>query len=90
MALNIKNAEVEGLVEEVARLAGESKTEAVRKALEERRARLAYRMAADSRRERLMRFLENELWPSVPDEQMGRELSRTEEEAILGYGEQGV
>ena len=47
MALNIKNAAVERLVEEVARLSGESKTEAVRRALEERKARLAYRVAGD-------------------------------------------
>ena len=45
MALNIKNEAVERLVAEVARLAGESKTEAVRRALEERKARLAYRLA---------------------------------------------
>ena len=37
MALNIKNADVERLATEVARLTGESKTEAIRRALEERR-----------------------------------------------------
>jgi hypothetical protein len=36
MALNIKNVEVERLAEEFARFAGETKTEAVRRALEER------------------------------------------------------
>jgi len=36
MALTIRNQEVERLAEEVARLAGETKTEAVRKALEMR------------------------------------------------------
>ena len=45
MALNIKNAEVERLVEEISRLTGESKTEAVRRALEERKGRLAFRVA---------------------------------------------
>src|SRR4029453_11787484 len=40
MALNLKNAEVERLAAEVARLTGESKTEAIRRALEERRQRL--------------------------------------------------
>ena len=35
MALNIKNAEVERLAAEVARLTGESKTEAIRRALDE-------------------------------------------------------
>jgi antitoxin VapB len=33
VAVNIKNAEVERLLDEVARLAGETKTEAVRRAL---------------------------------------------------------
>ena len=90
MPLNIKNPEVERLVEEIADLAGETKTEAVRKALEERRARLAYRLSGNGRAARLARFLENELWPLVPDDQRGRALSRAEEEAILGYGPEGV
>jgi len=37
VALNIKNDEVERLAADVARLTGESKTEAIRRALEERR-----------------------------------------------------
>lgn len=90
MALNIKNPEVERLVNEIARLTGESKTEAVRRALEERRARLAYRVASDSRAVRLRAFLEQELWPAVPGQELGRRLSRAEEEAILGYGAEGV
>ncbi|MGH7824917.1 MAG: type II toxin-antitoxin system VapB family antitoxin [Candidatus Binatia bacterium] len=90
MALNIKNSEVERLVEEVADLAGESKTEAVRRALEERRARLTLRIAGDHRSTRLKGFLEREFWPVVPQEELGRRLSRAEEEAILGYGESGV
>ena len=40
MALNIKNDEVERLAKEVSELAHESKTEAIRKALEERKLRL--------------------------------------------------
>lgn len=90
MSMNIKNSAVERLVDEVTRLTGESKTEAVRKALEERRARLNYRLAEDSRKARLRRFLEQELWPSVPVDQLGRKLERDEEEAILGYGPEGV
>jgi antitoxin VapB len=39
MALNIKNPEVERLATEVALLARETKTEAIRRALEERKAR---------------------------------------------------
>ena len=41
MALNIKNPRVERLAAEVAKLARESKTEAIGRALEERKARLA-------------------------------------------------
>ena len=90
MALNIKNAEVERLVEEISRLTGESKTEAVRRALEERKGRLAFRVAHDNRADRLRAFLAREIWPVVPKEQLGRPLSKAEEEAILGYGESGV
>lgn len=90
MALNIKNREVERLVEEVANLAGESKTEAIRRALEERKARLALCVAGDRRSTRLRDFLERELWPIVPQDELGRRLTRAEEDAILGYGESGV
>jgi antitoxin VapB len=40
MALNIRNAETERLAEALAKLTGESKTEAVTKALRDRLARL--------------------------------------------------
>lgn len=88
MALNLKNGEVEHLAAEVAALTGESK-EAVRRSLAERRDRL--RLAAGgSRREQLERWLEQEVWPSIPPEQLGRRLTREEEDAILGYGPGGV
>jgi antitoxin VapB len=90
MALNIKNRAVERLVAEVARLAGESKTEAVRRALEERKARLAYRVLDGDRASRLLRFLETEVWPAIPASELGRRMSREEEEQILGYGPEGV
>lgn len=90
MPLNIKNQEVERLVAEVAALTGESKTEAVRKALKERRARLAFREASNNRPARLRRFLEHEVWPKMPEDEIGRRLSREEEEAILGFGREGV
>lgn len=90
MALNIKNDAVERLVAEVARLAGESKTEAVRRALEERKARLAYRLVDGDRASRLRRFLETEVWPRIPAEELGRRMSREDEDEILGYGKEGV
>jgi antitoxin VapB len=90
MALNIKNEEVERLVEEVARLSGENKTTAVKRALAERRERLVLRVADTDRVSRLRRFLEGEVWPRVPKDQLGKTLSREEEDAILGYGPEGV
>ena len=90
MALNIKNDEVERLVEEVARLSGDTKTAAVRRALVERRERLALGGANTDRAARLRRFLEREAWPRVPAGELGRRMTREEEEAILGYGDDGV
>mgnify|MGYP001812365342 FL=1 len=90
MALNIKNEEVERLVEEVARLAGENKTTAVKVALAERRVRLALRVSEIDRETRLRRFLEVDVWPRAPAEQLGKTLTRQEEDAILGYGPEGV
>ena len=90
MALNIKNREVERLAEEVVALTGESKTEAIRRALAERRARLEYRAGADDRARRLQRFLESEVWPRVPADEVGRRLPRVAEDGLLGYGPEGV
>ncbi|MEJ7813523.1 MAG: type II toxin-antitoxin system VapB family antitoxin [Gemmatimonadaceae bacterium] len=90
MSLNIKNAHVERLIAEVASLTGESKTEAVRRALEERRDRLARRLPASSRAARLRRFLQHEVWPVVPPAVHGQRLTKTDEERILGYGRDGV
>lgn len=89
MALNLKNAEVERLAAEVARLTGESKTEAIRRALEERKRRLKH-MTADDRRVRVLKFLEKKVWPTLPDDQRGRRLSPAEEDEILGFGPGGV
>ncbi len=90
MALNIKNAQVERLAEEIVALTGETKTEAIRRALEDRRARLAYRAASVDRKKRLTRFLASEVWPRVPEGERGKRLSRVAEDALLGYGPEGV
>lgn len=89
MALNLKNADVERLAAEVARLTGESKTEAIRRALEERRQRLKG-PSTDRRRARVIAFLRTKVWPSIPKAERGRRLTRDEEDAILGYGPEGV
>jgi len=82
MALNIRNREAEELAEALAKLAGETKTEAVTRALRDRLARL--------RRERTGRRLADEL------DEIGRHCarlpvkdSRTPDE-ILGYDERGL
>ncbi len=89
MALNLKNPEVERLATEMARLTGESKTEAIRRALLERRARLKGKPTAE-RRVRVLSFLKTKVWPTIPTEQLGRRLTRAEEDEILGYGAGGV
>lgn len=90
MALSIKNAQVERLIEEIVAVTGESKTEAVRRSLEERKARLSFQQADGDRVARLLSVLEREVWPTVPDQERGRRLSREEEAAILGVGKDGV
>lgn len=89
MALNIKNPEVEQLASEVATLAHESKTEAIRRALIERRSRLQARGSKPARDKKLRQFLERTVWPVMPKTELGRVIKREEEDEILGYGPQG-
>lgn len=90
MALNIKDPETERLASEVAALTGESKTRAIRVALEERRQRLGFRVKRRSRKDEMLRFLQRDVWPRVPEGERGRRLTREEEDAILGYGPGGA
>ncbi len=90
MPLNIKNAEVEGLAAELAEMTGETKTEAIRKALQERRERLSYRIVRRNREAELLKFLQREIWPAIPKNVLGKRLSRAEQDRILGYGDKGV
>jgi len=92
MALNIKNPVVEQLAAEVADLAGETKTEAVRRALAERKARLE--MSGTRRKRTLddaLESLDQAIWSTIPPALLGRPpLTREEEDEILGYGREGV
>ena len=88
MALNIKNPEVEKLAAEVAGLARETKTEAIRRSLLDRRARLQAR-AGRSGRKSLREYMEQNVWPLIPPGELGRVMTREEEDQILGYGPQG-
>jgi antitoxin VapB len=42
------------------------------------------------REERALRLLESEVWPGIPEDQLGRCLDRDEEDEILGYGREGI
>jgi antitoxin VapB len=90
VGLNIKNAEVERLADEVARITGETKTESIRRALEERRARLRLRVVKRDREAEMLRYLEREVWPTVPERVLGHRLTKREEDRILGYGPSGA
>jgi antitoxin VapB len=90
MALNIKNAEVERLATEVARMARETKTEAIRRALEDRKNRLSLRAGRQADRLKdLTEFLEREVWSKVPADVLGKKISKREREEILGIGPEG-
>jgi hypothetical protein len=67
-----------------------TKTEAIRRALEERRQRLAIRRVDPSKAERMLRWFRTRIWPLIPKELRGRPpISKEEKEAILGYGSGG-
>jgi len=89
MALNIKNQEVEELAEEVARLTKETKTEAIKNALRERKSRLILSSNIPDRAHRLKDFLVDRIWTQIPL-QSSNEVSKEEREKILGYGEEGL
>ncbi|MBM3728292.1 MAG: protein transcription factor [Acidobacteria bacterium] len=89
MGLNIKNVEVEQLAAEVAGMAHESKTEAIRRALLERRARIRARGGVPLARRSVREYMEREVWPLIPPSLLGRGLTRQEEDEILGYGPEG-
>lgn len=90
MALNIKDPETERLAAEVASLAGESKTGAIRVALRERKQRLELERPGADRAAELRRWLEEEVWPTLPRGQGGRAPSQDEQDELLGYGRFGA
>ncbi len=89
MALNIKNAEVERLAAELAELAHESKTEAIRKALRDRVTRLRLYQGGLSRDRRIEDILA-QFRLQFPNGDFGRQTTKSEEEEILGFGPDGV
>ena len=92
MALNIKDQETEKLAAEVAELSGESEADAVREALKERRDRLALEKGGRPKRKKrdTLRFLETEIWPYIPKEELDQPpMTKAEKEELLGYGPEG-
>lgn len=90
MPLNLKDPLAIRLATEIAALTGESKTRAIRVALEERRDRLSFRVAVSDRAADLTRLLQEEIWPAVPPRHLGKRLTKRQRERILGYGPEGV
>lgn len=90
MALNIKDPETERLAGEVAALAGESKTGAIRQALSERKQRLLLAQGGRRPGDRMVDLLERRVWPRLPEGVRGSLLSKEQEEAILGFGQEGT
>jgi antitoxin VapB len=90
MALNIKNRAVEQLAAEVAAMAHETKTEAIRKALVNRKTELQTTNGTAAGPKGLREFFEREIWPHIPPSELGRKMTREEEDEILGYGPDGV
>jgi len=82
MALNIRNSEAERLAEKVARITGETKTEAVRRALSDRLERL--------QREKTGRTLADELDRIALHCAALPVLDARSPEEILGYDEHGL
>lgn len=91
MALNIKDPVAERLAAEVAELAHENKTEAIRNALQERKERLELKHGRSGRSGDFRHFLETEIWPLIPEEALGEpRMTKAEREEILGIGPDGV
>jgi antitoxin VapB len=90
VALTIKNPEVERLAAEVAGITGETKTQAIRVALQERRRRLSTGIDPAAREAEVLRWLETEVWPHVPEELRDKPHDPHADDEILGYGPDGI
>ena len=89
MALNIKNAEVERLAAEIAERTHQTKTETIRRALEEYKQKMKAQPAPKKKRD-IRKYLERHVWPFIPPDQLGRKpLTKEEIEEILGIGPDG-
>lgn len=94
MALNIEDEETQRLAAEVAEMTGDTETGAVREALREKQERLQLEEGREARRRErprnMQEWLEKEIWPHIPEEELGKPLTKAEVEEILGFGPEGV
>lgn len=90
MALIIKNVEIQRLAAQVAQLTGESETQAIEVALQERRARLASGIDPGAHTAALLEFMEQEIWAHVPSELRGQPHDPARDDEIVGYGPDGL
>ena len=58
--------------------------------IKDHRARLRLRVVKRDREAEIIRYLEREVWPTVPERALGRRLTKREEDRILGYGPSGA
>jgi antitoxin VapB len=82
MALNIKNAEVERLATEIARATGETKTEAIRKALVDRQKQLDL-PTLEERVKAFMESMERDVWSKLPPDVRGKRIPKEEYDALF-------
>ncbi len=82
MALNIKNAEVERLATEIARATGETKTEAIRKALVDRQKQLDL-PTLEERWQKIRDDMERDVWSQLPPEVRGKRIPKEEYDALF-------
>ena len=61
---------------ELSQFTGESKTEAIRRALEERKQRLAFQVVRENRGDELRSFLEREVWSVIRARSASRRLEK--------------
>lgn len=79
--VNLKSDRVAVLLEQITRRTGETKVDAVTKALEERLQELEVK----DRTARTLTWLRTTVWPNLPEMQRGRAPSKEEQEELLGF-----
>ncbi len=79
--INLKSECVAVLLEQITQRTGETKVDAVTRALEERLQELN----AKDRAVRTLTWLRTTVWPNLPKTQQGRAPSKEEQEELLGF-----